>query len=337
MAVDHARAVGDPAAGVVVDDAEFGSQHHLIAPVGDGAAEGGWIVAVDVGAIFATVPAPAAAGAGTNSNGSALAVVGSVPTRTGFVGDARSSYSLRDGRDFLEERSGGDAAVWVRLLGPGQDLGLWMYATNAAYRFAPVWLFRSLSLGFVGPRSREVRVRAVGPRSCPYAPWRRGDAGLGADVDAALRAELGVEGPRRDVLGLRVAGGLETYVVRDGRPSAGVDRALGGDGVFVVVCVGAAASAAVAAAVAYALVALALRATRDFHARANAKLAYETLRRHEAGIAYEDSKRSRDGRGGDRGAQLELPTGPHKGASIVLQHECLAIKCARRSIHPTRP
>ena len=30
------------------------------------------------------------------------------------------------------------------------------------------------------------------------------------------------------------------------------------------------------------------------------------------------------------------PAGPHKGASIVLQLECLAIDCVRKSIHPTR-
>ena len=31
-----------------------------------------------------------------------------------------------------------------------------------------------------------------------------------------------------------------------------------------------------------------------------------------------------------------LRAGPHKGASIVLQLEFLAIECVRKSIHPTR-
>ena len=30
------------------------------------------------------------------------------------------------------------------------------------------------------------------------------------------------------------------------------------------------------------------------------------------------------------------PPGPHKGASIVLQIECLAIECVRKSVHPSR-
>ena len=128
---------------------------------------------------------------GGNETGSNLAVWSKMPDRIEMLPDVRSSTLLAGASQWIQESAGTDSTVWVELTGPGQDIGRWLYSTNRAYRFIPIWLVRALSLGVVAPRSMTLLARAL-PPECPTRAWELGDVQTLGPVAALLRSELGV-------------------------------------------------------------------------------------------------------------------------------------------------
>ena len=105
--------------------------------------------------------------------------------------DVRSPTLLSSASEWVQEELGTDSAVWVELMGPGQDIGRWFYSTNRAYRYIPVWLVHALSFGVVGPRSIQLYARAL-PTTCPMLPWKLSDVQTLGAVATVLRSDLGV-------------------------------------------------------------------------------------------------------------------------------------------------
>jgi len=113
-----------------------------------------------------------------------------MPPNLDFLPDVRSPTLLAGAFDWVQEAPGTDTAVWVGLTGPGQDVGRWLYSTNRAYRYIPVWLVRALSLGVVSPRSVHLFARAI-PTECPRRAWHLDDIQTLGAVAMQLRSELG--------------------------------------------------------------------------------------------------------------------------------------------------
>ena len=114
-----------------------------------------------------------------------------MPSKIAMLPDVRSPTLLSGASEWVQEELGTDSAVWVELMGPGQDIGRWLYSTNRAYRYIPVWLVDALSLGVVGPRSIQLYARAL-PTTCPMLPWKLSDVQTLGAVATVLRSDLGV-------------------------------------------------------------------------------------------------------------------------------------------------
>ena len=113
-----------------------------------------------------------------------------LPEMVAFLSDASSPFQLSEIPQFMLENAGGDGVVQLELTGIGQDVGKWLFFSNRALRYMPVWLLRALSLNIVGPRTARVRLRALSPGNCPHQYWHKDDAEILGPISRAIQNEL---------------------------------------------------------------------------------------------------------------------------------------------------
>jgi hypothetical protein len=113
-----------------------------------------------------------------------------LPEMVAFLSDASSPFQLSEIPQFMLENAGGDGVVQLELTGIGQDVGKWLFFSNRALRYMPVWLLRALSLNIVGPRTARVRLRALSSGNCPHQYWHKDDTEILGPISRAIQNEL---------------------------------------------------------------------------------------------------------------------------------------------------
>jgi hypothetical protein len=115
-----------------------------------------------------------------------------LPKSMAMLPDVRSPFLLAGASEWVQEDPGSDSIIRIELTGLGQEVGRWLYSTNRAFRFIPVWLVKVLSLGVVAPRDVHLFARVL-PSSCPDQAWGMDDTQTLGAVAGLLRSTLGVD------------------------------------------------------------------------------------------------------------------------------------------------